>query len=45
MRAWLRRRFAEHDGRDYLIVIEGGTKLKIYEIKDSRPERLARLLA
>jgi hypothetical protein len=30
-------RFAEHDGRDYLLVLEGGTQLKIYEIKDTRP--------
>jgi hypothetical protein len=27
-------RFAEHDGRDYLLVIEGGTQLKVYEIME-----------
>jgi hypothetical protein len=30
-------RFAEHDGRDYLLVMEGGTQLKIYEITEPRP--------
>jgi hypothetical protein len=29
--------FAEHNGRDYLLIIEGGTTLKAYEIKDTRP--------
>jgi hypothetical protein len=29
--------FAEHNGRDYLLVLEGGTNLKIYEIQDSHP--------
>jgi hypothetical protein len=28
-------RFAEHDGRDYLLVLEGGTQLKVYEITES----------
>ncbi len=27
-------RFAEHDGRDYLLVLEGGTELKVYEITE-----------
>jgi hypothetical protein len=29
--------FAAQNGRDYLLVMEGGTKLKIYEMKDTRP--------
>jgi hypothetical protein len=30
-------RFAEHDGGDYLLVLEGGMRLRIYEITDSHP--------
>jgi hypothetical protein len=30
-------RFAEHDGRDYLLVMEGGTQLKVYEITEPHP--------
>jgi hypothetical protein len=29
--------FAEHNGRDYLLVIEGSTKLKVYEITEPHP--------
>jgi hypothetical protein len=30
-------RLAEHDGRDYLLVLEGGTNLKIYEFAEPHP--------
>jgi hypothetical protein len=30
-------RLAEHNGRDYLLVMEGGTQLKVYEITEPHP--------
>ncbi len=30
-------RLAEHGGRDYLLVMEGGTQLKVYEITEPHP--------